>query len=66
MVHLVSWVTGELPEYNIKTIAASLRRQGLQAKTAREFNPVSYRTHGRPVSKNLLNQDFSTRGPNQK
>ncbi|CAM4026716.1 hypothetical protein LEJE111609_01460 [Lelliottia jeotgali] len=25
----------ELPEYNIKTIAASLRRQGLKAKAAR-------------------------------
>lgn len=27
----------ELPEYNIKTIAASLRRQGLRAKASRKF-----------------------------
>ncbi len=33
----------ELPEYNIKAIAASLRRQGLQAKASRQFSPVSYR-----------------------
>ncbi|MHC2599153.1 hypothetical protein ACVLVH_004840, partial [Kluyvera sp. 1366] len=33
----------ELPEYNVKTIAASLRRQGLRAKAARKFSPVSYR-----------------------
>ncbi|SUY95176.1 IS3 transposase B [Citrobacter freundii] len=40
----------ELPEYNVKTIAASLRRQGLRAKAARKFSPVSYREHGLPVS----------------
>jgi len=33
----------ELPQYNIKTIAVSLRRQGLRAKAARKFSPVSYR-----------------------
>ena len=32
----------ELPEYNIKTIAASLCRQGLRAKASRKFSPVSY------------------------
>lgn len=56
----------ELPEYNIKTIASSLRRQGLRAKAAREFKPVSYREHGLPVSENLLRQDFYASGPNQK
>jgi transposase InsO family protein len=56
----------ELPEYNIKTIAASLRRQGLRAKAARKFSPVSYREHSLPVSNNLLEQDFSADGPNQK
>lgn len=40
----------ELPRYNIKAIAASLRRQGLRAKAARKFRPVSYREHGLPVS----------------
>ncbi|WP_224558238.1 IS3 family transposase [Pectobacterium versatile] len=56
----------ELPEYNVKTIAASLRRQGLRAKAARKFSPVSYREHGLPVSENLLKQDFIASGPNQK
>ncbi|TCV98403.1 integrase-like protein [Biostraticola tofi] len=56
----------ELAEYNIKTIAASLRRQGQRAKATRKFSPVSYREHGLPVSDNLLNQDFSASGPNQK
>lgn len=56
----------ELPRYNIKTIAANLRRQGLRAKAARKFSPVSYRGHGLPVSENLLKQDFYASGPNQK
>ncbi len=56
----------ELPEYNIKTIADSLRRQGLRAKATRKFSPVSYREHGLPVSENLLKQDFYASGPNQK
>lgn len=56
----------ELPEYNIKTIAASLLRQGLRAKASRKFSPVSYREHGLPVSENLLKQDSIAGGPNQK
>ncbi|WP_426760245.1 IS3 family transposase [Enterobacter cloacae complex sp. 366F10] len=56
----------ELPEYNVKTIAASLRRQGLRAKAARKFSPVRYREHGLPVSENLLKQDFYASGPNSK
>lgn len=52
--------------FNTKTIAASLRRQGLRAKAARKFSPVSYREHGLPVSENLLTQDFYASGPNQK
>ena len=56
----------ELHEYNIKTIAASLRRQGLRAKASRKFSPVSYREHGLLVSENLLKQDFTASGPNQK
>jgi len=55
-----------LPRYNIRTIAASLRRQGLRAKAARKFRPVSYRKHGLPVSENLLKQDFYASRPNQK
>lgn len=56
----------ELPAYNVKTIAASLRRQGLRAKAARKFSPVSYREHSLPVSENLLKQDFYASAPNQK
>lgn len=56
----------ELPEYSIKTIAASLHHQGLRAKASRKFSPVSYREHGLPVSENLLKQDFYASGPNQK
>lgn len=52
--------------YNVKTIAASQRRQGLKAKASRKFSPVSYREHGLPVSENLLKQDFYASGPNQK
>ena len=50
----------------MKTVAASLRRQGLRAKASRKFSPVSYREHGLPVSENLLKQDFYASGPNQK
>ncbi len=56
----------ELPGYNIKTIAASLRRQGLRAKASHKFRPVSYRTHGLPVTENQLKQNFHASGPNQK
>lgn len=56
----------ELPEYNIKTIAASLRRQGLRSKASQKFSPVNYRAYGLPVSDNLLKQDFYARGSNQK
>ncbi|WP_370822705.1 IS3 family transposase [Pectobacterium polaris] len=56
----------ELPMYNVKTIAASLRRQGLRAKASRKYRPVSYREHTLPVSENLLQQDFYAEGPNQK
>ncbi|WP_139148313.1 IS3 family transposase [Salmonella enterica] len=53
-------------QFNVKTVAASLRRQGLRAKASRRFRPVSYRKHGLPGSENLLKQDFYTSGPNQK
>ena len=59
-----AWLADEVP-YTIKTIAASLRRQGLRAKAVRKFRPVSYREHGLPVSEKLLKQDFYASGPNQ-
>ncbi|EJN3731922.1 IS3 family transposase, partial [Escherichia coli] len=52
--------------FNVKTVAASLRRQGLRAKASRKFSPVSYRAHNLPVSENLLEQDFYASEPNQK
>lgn len=59
-------LANELSEYNVKTIAASLRRQGLRAKAARKFSPVSYREHGLPMPDNLPKQDFYAGAPNQK
>lgn len=52
--------------FNVKTVAASLRRQGLRAKASGRFSPVSYRAHCLAVSENLLKQDFCASGPNQK
>ena len=54
------------PHYNLKTIAASLRRQRLVAKAARKFKATTYSKHNLPVLDNRLNQDFSTTAPNQK
>ncbi len=45
--------------FNVKTVAASLRRQGLRAKASRKFSPVSYRAHGLPVSENLWGRIFT-------
>lgn len=52
--------------YNRKTIAASLRRQGLKAKAARKFKVTTDSSHKRPVAPNLLKQDFAATAPNQK
>ena len=52
--------------FNVKTMAASLRRQEVRAKASRKFSPVSYRAHNLPVSENLLEQDFYASGPDQK
>ena len=49
-----------------KTVAASLRRQGLRAKAARKFKATTDSRHALPVSPNLLGQDFTATGPNQK
>jgi len=52
--------------YNRKTIAASLRRQGLKAKAAKKFRVTTDSKHKRPVAPNLLQQDFTASAPNQK
>lgn len=49
-----------------KTIAESMRRQGLRAKAARKFKATTNSRHNLPVAPNLLQQDFTTTGPNQK
>ena len=66
LVRLAEELRSQGATYNVKTITASLRRQGLRAKASRRFRPVSYREHGIPVSENLLKQDFYASGPNQK
>lgn len=52
--------------YNRKSVASSLRRQGLRAKAARRFKATTNSKHNLPVAANLLEQDFSAEGPNRK
>ena len=52
--------------YDLKTIAASLKRQGLVAKAVRKFKATTNSKHNLPVFDNLLQQDFSASAPNQK
>ena len=49
-----------------KTIAESMRRQGLRAKAAKKFKATTNSRHNLPVAPNLLQQDFTASGPNQK
>ncbi|EGU42788.1 integrase, partial [Vibrio ichthyoenteri ATCC 700023] len=51
---------------NIKTIAASMKRQGLIAKAARKFKCTTDSKHTMPIAPNLLAQDFRAEVPNQK
>ena len=55
---------GKKPD--IKTILNSMERQGLVAKAARKFKVTTDSKHSLPVAPNLLEQDFSATGPNQK
>lgn len=52
--------------YNRKTVAASLRRQGLRAKAAKKYKATTNSDHNLPVAQNLLEQDFTATAPNQK
>ena len=52
--------------YDRKTVASSMRRQGLRAKAARKFKATTNSKHNLPVAPNLLQQDFSATAPNQK
>lgn len=53
-------------QYDRKTIAESMRRQGLRAKAAKKFKATTNSRHNLPVAPNLLQQDFTATGPNQK
>ncbi|QMV14339.1 hypothetical protein Vspart_01594 [Vibrio spartinae] len=44
--------------HNVKTIAASMRRQDLTPKAARKFKCTTDSKHKMPVAPNLLAQDF--------
>ena len=52
--------------YDRKTVAASMRRQGLRAKAAKKFKATTNSDHDLPVAPNLLQQDFVAAVPNQK
>ena len=53
-------------QHNRKTIAASMRRQGLRARAAKKFKATTNSKHNLPVAPNLLQQEFTATGPNQK
>jgi transposase InsO family protein len=52
--------------FNRKSVAASMRRQGLRAKAARKFKATTNSRHDLPVAPNLLQRDFSASAANQK
>lgn len=52
--------------YDRKTIASSMKRQNLVAKAGRKFKATTQSDHDLPVAPNLLQQDFTASGPNQK
>lgn len=49
-----------------KTIAESMRRQGLRAKAAKKCKATTNSRHNLPVAPNRLPQDFTATAPNQK
>ena len=52
--------------YDRKTIAESMRRQGLRAKAAKKFKATTNSKHNLPVAPHLLQQYFRASRPNQK
>ena len=52
--------------YDAKTVASSLRRQGLRAKAAKRFKATTDSNHTRPVAENVLEQDFTAERANEK
>jgi transposase InsO family protein len=57
---------GQGHHYDDKTVASSLRRQGLRAKAAKRFKATTDSNHNRPVAENVLGQDFTAERPNEK
>lgn len=53
-------------KYNRKTVAASMKRQGLVVRAARKYKASTDSDHGLPVAPNRLQQDFRAEAPNQK
>ncbi|GAA4875230.1 hypothetical protein GCM10023333_05600 [Ferrimonas pelagia] len=51
---------------DLKTVADSMRRQGLVAKAGKKFKVTTDSKHKLPVAPNLLEQDFEAEAPNQK
>lgn len=51
---------------NVKTIADSMKRQGLVAKAAPKFKVTTDSDHRLPVAPNLLKRNFQADAPNQK
>ena len=48
-----------------KTVAGSLRRQGLRARAAKRFKATTNSNHNLPVAPNLLEQDFTATAANE-
>ena len=46
-------------KYNRKTVAASMRLQGLVARAAKKYKAATDSGHDRLVAPNLLQQDFN-------
>ena len=51
---------------DVKTVAASMKRQSLVAKAARKFKVTTDSDHNLPVAANLLDREFTANAPNQK
>lgn len=49
-----------------RRVARLMRENGLQAKRKRRFKRTTHSSHNWPVAPNILRQDFSTTGSNQK
>ena len=49
--------------YKRKTVAASMKRQGLRAKAAKKYKATTDSDHGSPVAPNRLERDFTAEAP---